>query len=53
MAVFNRSPLEAAPDGGPLEESKPAVQSDRTHHRFDQLRDEHMPGDFRARPTTP
>ena len=47
MAVSKRSPLEAAPGVGPLEESKPAVKGDRTHLRFDPLRDEHMPGDFR------
>ena len=53
MAVSNRSTLEAAPGGGPLEESKPAVKGDRTRLRFDPLRDEYMPGDFRARSTTP
>ena len=50
MAVSNRSPLESATDAGDVrmpEESKPGANGGRTHLRFDPLRDEHMPEDFR------
>ena len=50
MAVSNRSPLESATDASDArmpEESRSGADGGRTHLRFDPLRDEHMPEDFR------